>query len=229
VFTHPAYVTAGIAVLALATWAGFALMGGGEVTRPGDEGQVVDMPEGGAQPAEVGPTVVRLAPPLPDLPPAVPDAGQELGEIRLGIRLVRGFSGVVPEDVQTIDPLAAGGADPLADVRSEVTSLPFEQYGLVGRWEGDLSSSSLVEVDLSGNHILTFATAEHALSGGYVELTDVRLVGETDILVASTLRLEPGRLYLLGVVAPREDAPSIILAIQADVASGDQNGNSSTH
>jgi hypothetical protein len=135
----------------------------------------------------------------------------------------------VPADVQPSDPFAAGGADVLADVRPEVTSLPFEQYGLIGQWEGELTAAALVEAEVSGDYALSFATAESVVTESYVELTDVRLVGEIDILLASTLRLQPGRLYLLGVVEPGEQAPSVILAIRADAESTTSGMDSPPH
>jgi hypothetical protein len=225
-----AYVAAGIVVLGLAMWAGFIFLGGGTGLLPEESGQMAGVVEPEVQaPAVTGPTVVRLAPPLPDTPSSVPDAGADPTAVRLGIRLVRGFSGAVPADVQPSDPFAAGGADVLADVRPEVTSLPFEQYGLIGQWEGELTAAALVEAEVSGDYALSFATAESVVTESYVELTDVRLVGEIDILLASTLRLQPGRLYLLGVVEPGEQAPSVILAIRADAESTTSGMDSPPH
>lgn len=227
VFARLGYAVAGITVLALATWAGFALMGGGQPAVSGEAGRLAEAPgtEAAAEPT-LGARIVRLAPELPDVPAVAVDEGEEMGTVNLQVRLVRGFSGPVPADVEAVDPLAAGGADVLADVRPEVASLPFEEYGLVGRWEAEISAVQSVEAGLSGDYALRFSTAESVLSGNYVELTDVRLVGEMDLLVASSLRLEPGRLYLLGVVGPGEEAPSIILAIKVEAA-GDAPGTES--
>lgn len=224
------YAVAGIAVLALATWAGFALMGGGDPAVPGEAGQLAEA-SGTVAPAvpTLGARIVRLAPELPDVPAAAVNENEEMGAVNLQVRLVRGFSGPVPADVDAVAPFAAGGADVLADVRPAVASLPFEEYGLVGRWEGEISAIQSVEAGLSGDYALSFATAEKVLSGNYVELTDVRLVGEMDILVASSLRLEPGRLHVLGVREPGEDAPSIILAIMVEAAGDTPGTESSIH
>lgn len=224
VFARLGYAVAGIAVLALATWAGFVLMGGGQPAAPGEAGQLAETAgTDAATEPRLGARIVRLAPELPDVPAEVADAGEKVGSVNLQVRLVRGFSGPVPADVEAVAALAAGGADVLADVRPEVASLPFDEYGLVGRWEGEISAIQSVEAGLSGDYALSFVTAESVLSGNYVELNEVRLVGEMDLLVASSLRLEPGRLYLLGVVEPGEEAPSIILAIKV-VAAGDVPG-----
>jgi hypothetical protein len=220
VFARLGYAVAGIVVLALATWAGFALLGGGQPAVPGEAGLLAEDP--GTEAAEeptLGARIVRLAPELPDIPAVTVDEHEERGAVNLQVRLVRGYSGPVPADVEAVSPLAAGGADALADVRPEVASLPFEEYGMVGRWEGEISAIQSIEAGLSGDYTLSFATAENVLSGNYVELTDVHLVGEIDVLVASSLRLEPGRLHLLGVKGPGEEAPSIILAIKVEAAS----------
>ena len=219
VFARLGYAVVGISVLALAAWAGFALLGGGQPANLGEAGQVAEAPEAEAETESVlGVRIVRIAPELPEVPAVAVDQGEETGKVNLEVRLVRGFTGPVPADVEIVAPLAAGGADVLADVRPEIASLPFAEYGLVGRWEGELSSIQSIEAGLSGDYALSFATAENVLSGNYVELIDVRLVGEVDLLVASSLRLEPGRLHLLGVVEPGEEAPSIILAIKVEVS-----------
>lgn len=224
------YAAAGITVLALASWAGFALLGGGQPVAPGEVAQVAEAPEPEAtgEPT-LGARIVRLAPELPEVPAVALDGGGNIGTVNLQVRLVRGFNGPVPADVEAVAPLAAGGADVLADIRPEVTSLPFAEYGLVGRWEGELSAIQSVEAGLSGDYALSFATAENLVSGNYVELSEVRLVGEMDLLVASSLRLEPGRLYLLGVVEPGDEAPSIILAIKVEAASAAPGSESSVH
>jgi len=220
VFARLGYAVAGITVLALAAWVGFALVGGEQPAPLGEAGQVAEAPETEAKfDSVLGVRIVRLAPELPDVPAVKVDQGEETGTVNLQVRLVRGFTGPVPADVEAVAPLAAGGADVLADVRPEIASLPFEEYGLVGRWQGELSAIQSIEAGLSGDYALSFTTAEKVLSGNYVELSDVRLVGAMDLQVASSLRLEPGRLYVLGVFEPGEEAPSIILAIKVEVAS----------
>jgi len=220
VFARLGYAVAGITVLALASWAGFALMGGGQSVAPEVAGQIAEAPEAETtEESSLGARIVRLAPELPDVPAVALDEGVEMRTVTLQVRLVRGFNGPVPADVEAVAPLAAGGADVLADIRPVVTSLPFEEYGLVGRWQGELSAIQSVEAGLSGDYALSFVTTENVHSGNYVELRDVRLVGEIDLPVASILRLEPGRLHLLGVVEPGDEAPSIILAIKVEATS----------
>jgi len=182
--------------------------------------QIAEAPEAETtEESSLGARIVRLAPELPDVPAVALDEGVEMRTVTLQVRLVRGFNGPVPADVEAVAPLAAGGADVLADIRPVVTSLPFEEYGLVGRWQGELSAIQSVEAGLSGDYALSFVTTENVHSGNYVELRDVRLVGEIDLPVASILRLEPGRLHLLGVVEPGDEAPSIILAIKVEATS----------
>ena len=126
VFARLGYAAAGITVLALATWAGFALMGGGQPLAPGVAGQIAEAPEAETTGEPfLGARIVRLAPELPDVPAVALDEGGEMRTVNLQVRLVRGFNGPVPADVEAVVPLAAGGADVLADVRPEVTSLPF--------------------------------------------------------------------------------------------------------
>jgi hypothetical protein len=224
-----AYAAVGVAALAIAAWAGIQLLGGGPGMAPEGAGQLAGVAGSeAAPPVGVGATIVRLAPPLPDAPQSSAQMRQEPSTMSLDVRLVRGFSGPVPADVQATDALAAGGADMLADVRPEVASLPFEQYGLLGRWEGELAAATSMEAGLSQEYALSFATVDRLVTDSYVELTDVHLVGKTDVLVAASLRLEPGRLYLLGVIEPGEEAPAIILAIRAEAVPADPGPGSST-
>ncbi|MFQ5744639.1 MAG: hypothetical protein ACE5HV_13770 [Acidobacteriota bacterium] len=226
------YGLAAVATLVLAVWIGAAVWRGTGSGPPSRPQALAQVPETGAAPSATetseqveGSRIVWLQPAGSEgsTTPAPAPADTPL---RLQVRLVRGYGGVAPRaggDRATADAgeaadelaLGAGGADLLADVRSGVASLlPYDRYGLVGRWEGGLAAGQAVEAVLSESFSLSFVAAER-VADEPLELRDVRLRGVGQTLVAASLRLQPGRLYLLGVVPAGEDVPSLILAVEA--------------
>ncbi len=146
---------------------------------------------------------------------AVEGAGNTV--LELDVRLVRGYEGAPPAGVRDAATAGAGGADALLDARADIESLlPFESFGLVGAGRAELPGSGSLEIALSGDYRLLAGSVEFADSAeGTVRLEGFELVGAGQDSTSADLSLEPGRLYVLGVVAPGSDEPDLVLLLRA--------------
>ena len=192
-----AYGIAAVAVLALAVWAALSLL----------------------QPVESVSRLVLLTPAEPG-PAATPTtlAVAAAGELVVDLRLVRGYDGAPPADVRAAQQLGVGGADALRDVRSRIESLlPFEDFGVVGTWQGAVSGGDAIDAELSSVYRLLAQSAD-AGDGSALRLNGIELAGADGESVSGDLTLEPGRLYILGVLSPGDDTPNLVLLIRADAS-----------
>jgi hypothetical protein len=149
-------------------------------------------------------------------------------EWMLDVRLVRSYDGAVPADALTSSAAGAGGADRLADLRGALADLmPFDEYALVGQWQGRVEATGTTLAQLSDSFELSFAAANGATG---VNLADVLLDGAGRPLVANELALAPGRPYLFGVQAEGEasDTGSLVLAVRLVAVSPDGAFDAST-
>ncbi len=197
-----AYGLAAITVIALVGWLAATLM-----TAPAEPARFVMLAPAeppGEPPTEPG----RRAP-----------AMSTMGPMRLDVRLLRGYDGAPPEEVTAAAALGVGGADALHDVRPDIeTLLPFENYGLVGAWQGSVTAGEALDAELADDYRLVAGSAETSSGPSEVlRLNAFELVG-ADNSVAADLRLEVGRLYILGVLAPGAETPDLILLIRAESA-----------
>jgi hypothetical protein len=217
VFWRWASVAAGVSLAAMALWAGWGLLG-----PPPEETQLVLLAPGSG---ETGAQIEQPAAGPAAAPGALPDSGETIRpaapqSVRLDVRLVRGFDGTPPAEVSAATRLGVGGADALADARARIaTLLPFEDFGVVGAWQGDLVPGRVLDIELSEHHRLTAsALAAAADPAPMVRVGGLRLTGGGPDSVPADLALEPGRLYILGVVPPGAEAPSLVLLIRAEVS-----------
>lgn len=159
------------------------------------------------------PQLVLLTPGEPDAAPlSSPTTG---GSVVLDVRLVRGYDGAPPDDVRSARSLGVGGADALKDVRERIeTLLPFDDYGVVGAWQGAISDGGTLDVELSETFRLVARSAA-STDGAAVRLAGMELVGAAGDTVFGELNLEPGQLYLLGLFEPGADDPDLVLLIRA--------------
>jgi hypothetical protein len=213
VFWRWASVAAGVSLAALALWAGWGLL-----APPPEETQLVLLAPGS------GETGSQIEQPAAG-PGALPDSGETIRpaaprSVRLEVRLVRGFDGAPPAEVSAATRLGVGGADALADARARIaTLLPFEDFGVVGAWQGDLAPGRVLDIELSEHHRLTASALDAAADPApMVRVGGLRLTGGGPDSVPADLALEPGRLYILGVVPPGAEAPSLVLLIRAEVS-----------
>jgi hypothetical protein len=216
VFWRWASVAAGVSLAALALWAGWGLL----AAPPGETQLVLLAPGSG----DTGSQIEQPAAGPPAAPGALPDSAGTIRpaaprSVRLDVRLVRGFDGTPPAEVSAAAWLGVGGADALADARARIaTLLPFEDFGVVGAWQGDLVPGRVLDIELSEHHRLTAsALAAAADPAPMVRVGGLRLTGGGPDSVPADLALEPGRLYILGVVPPGAEAPSLVLLIRAEV------------
>jgi hypothetical protein len=216
VFWRWASVAAGVSLAVLAVWAGWGLLAG----PPGETQLVLLAPGSGDAEAQIE----QPATGPPAAPGAVPDSGAPARpvaplSVRLDVRLVRGFDGTPPAEVSAATRLGVGGADALADARARIaTLLPFEDFGVVGAWQGALVPGRILDIELSARHRLTVSGLDAAADPTpIVRLGGMRLSGGGPDSVPADLALEPGRLYILGVVPPGAEAPSLVLLIRAEV------------
>ncbi|NKB87418.1 MAG: hypothetical protein GKS06_04270 [Acidobacteria bacterium] len=130
----------------------------------------------------------------------------------LEVRLVRGYDGAEPADAIVSAGAGAGGADRLLDLRGPLAGLPFEDFALVGQWQGAMQLNETTAA-LSDAFELTF-DAEETVEG--IALANVMLSGAGRPLLADELTLAPGQPYLLGVQASGEtdDVGSLVLAVR---------------
>lgn len=168
---------------------------------------------------------VMLTPAAPAGAPSVDPgrstpATQASGPLRLDVRLLRGYDGAPPDEVTRAAALGAGGADVLYDVRADIAILlPFESYGIVGAWQGPVSSGEALDIELAAGYRLVAGSAEVRPEPGEVlRLNALELVGADQDSVPFDLRLAAGRLYTLGVLAPGAESPDLILLIRVDRA-----------
>ncbi len=186
------------------------------------------------------PQIVLLMPPQPEAPSfdattaaAEPGSGaqlsggvraQEVGPVtsedaplQLDVRLVRGYNGVPPADVSASPTAGAGGADALRDARASIEGLlPFESYGLVGSARITLDDSAPLVIILSGDYrLLTRSVQTRASPQRTVLIEGLELVGVGQESMPSDLSLEPGRLYILGVLPDGVEDPELVLLIRA--------------
>ncbi len=197
-----AYGLAAIAGIALVGWMASTLM-----TAPPEESQFVMLTPAepaGAAPPEPG----RGAP-----------ATSTMDPMRLDVRLLRGYDGAPPEEVIAAAALGVGGADALYDVRADIEILlPFESYGIVGAWQGPVTTGEALDVELADDYRLVAGSVEGSSEPGEVlRLNAVELVGADQESVVVDLRLEPGRPYIL-VLAPGAETTDLILLIRAERA-----------
>ena len=167
------------------------------------------MPSGGA-----APQFVLLTPPeaLPSLPSGAETPARE---VELEVRLVRGYDGAVPDEVNAAQALGVGGADPLGDVRERIEALlPFAEYGIVGAWQGNVVSGEGLDVALSDGYRLVARNADTD-GPSVVRLNGMELAGTDVGAVTGDMSLEPGRLYILGVLSPGASDPDLVLLIRA--------------
>jgi len=143
-------------------------------------------------------------------------------DLRLQVRLIRGWDGEPPADVQQHDALGAGGADALADVRSQIEGLlAYQSYGLTGRWQGTPGEELREGIELATGARMQIAALTVARDAGTVsvDLVGLRLRVDGEELTTPRLRLVPGRVYLLGLPEERQSlGPSRVLAVQAGFA-----------
>lgn len=137
-------------------------------------------------------------------------AATDIGALRLDVRLLRAGAGGAAV-------LGAGGADATADIDATLRAvLPDGDYGVVGRWRGQLTRGDM-ETVLAPGHRLSFvvdAADPHTLHR-------VRLVGESEPLVADEIRLDPGQVYLFGVRDADGGAADVLLAVRVESGSAD--------
>ncbi len=150
----------------------------------------------------------------------LPTASSTMGPMRLDVRLLRGYDGPPPEEVTAAAALGVGGADALRDARDDIEALlPFENYGIVGVWQGSVTPGEGLDAELADNYRLVAGSAETSSEPTEVlRLNAVELVGADQDLVAADLWLAAGRLYILGVLAPGAETPDLILLIRAERA-----------
>jgi len=180
-----------------------------------------------------GRQIVLLTPERPDgaaaarapVPPGgeTAAAGAEaLGteELFLEGRLVRGYDGAPPDDVGAARAQGMGGADALRDARSSIERLlPFESFGLVGGGRAALSEDATLEIDLSRGYRFVARSVETSpASGGTVRVGGIELESDGPEARPVDLSLEPGKLYILGVLAPGKEHPELVLLIRAQPA-----------
>jgi hypothetical protein len=192
---------AGIAGIALAGWMASTL-----ITAPAEESQFVMLtpvePRGAPAPGQGAP------------------ATSTTGPMHLDIRLLRGYDGAPPEEMTSASLSGVGGADVLYDVRADIEiMLPFESYGIVGSWRGSVTSGAALDIELADDYRLVAGLAETISEPSDVlRLNALELVGAGLEFVAADMRLEAGRLYVLGVVAAGAETPDLILLIRAEGA-----------
>lgn len=198
-----AYGIAAITGIALVGWMASTLM-----TAPVEEARFVMLTPG--EPA-------AAVPPAPGRGALAPST---MGPMRLDVRLLRGYDGAPPEEVTAAAALGVGGADALHDVRADIeTLLPFENYGIVGAWQGLVTPGEALDAELAPDYRLVAGSAETSSEPSEVlRLNAFELVGADQDSVAADLRLEAGRLYILGVLAPGAETPDLILLIRAERA-----------
>lgn len=207
-----AYGLAGIVVVVGVVWVAATLLQTEGQTEEGAE-LVVLNPAGGPDTARPQ----AADPPPAGAPDVVPQPLQR--SVRLDLRLIRGYDGLPPDDVEAAAALGVGGADALADVRSEIDALlPHEEFGMLGEWAGSLEVGQPLRAELSGDYRLV-ASSSRVASGGVemVSLENVELSGTGQQLVATDLNLEPGRIYILGVQPDGGGVPSLILVVRAQL------------
>jgi len=137
------------------------------------------------------------------------------GELELDVRLVRGFDGTAPADVRVARDLGVGCADPLQDVRARIENLmPYDDFGVVGAWRGSVASGEALDVELSDSYRLVARSAGVEASSR-VRLDGIELAGAPGGSVSGDLTLEPGRLNILGVLAPGAQSPELVLLVRA--------------
>lgn len=145
---------------------------------------------------------------------------QASAQLRLEVRLVRGYDGPPPGDVSAAEALGVGGADALLDARTSIERLlPFESFGLVGTGGAALDENAPLEIALSRDYRLVVRSVGAAPTPEEaVRLEGVELEGSGAEARPIDLSLEPGRLYILGVLAPGEEHPELVLLIRAQPA-----------
>jgi len=204
-----AYGIAATLVVVLSVWAVW------EVQQPQASGEFVLLapaePEPGTTPQAADPQAT------PDAAAGGTGAAAIDTTLRLDVRLVRGYDGAPPLDVSAAQALGVGGADALRDVRSRIeTLLPFEAFGVVGAWQGEIEAGAALDVELSDEyHLVARSAVAGDAPGGMVRLNGIELGGTEQESVSGDLSLEPGRLYILGVLAPGADTPDLVLLIRA--------------
>lgn len=194
---------------------------GASADRDVSAGHLVPFPPVAASPgSEPGAADTGLAPP-PDRRPDGADLGGIADEARLSVRLVHGWDGPPPAGMTGSGVGGAGGADELVDIRSRVaTLLDYDNYGLVGRWEGSLPEALQQGVELGPDATVSLGTMNVTRHGEAlsVELTSLRVDVDGMEISAPQLRLVPGRVYLFGLSDGREPrGPSRLLALRADL------------
>ena len=214
-----AYGLAGIVVLGLAVWLAANVFQTGNPAEP-----LAVSPEPGTDAGSgSGGQLVLLSPDDAATPPAateLPGLATTAGlAVRLEVRLIRGYDGAPPEDVAAAANLGAGGVDVIADVRPQIESLlPYESFGILGAWDGQLVAGAPLQARLSDAYEIAASSAEFLASDGIVQLRDVRFAGAGRQLVATDLSLEPGRVYIVGVQPGGSESVSLVLAVRAEVA-----------
>ncbi len=198
-----AYGLAAITGIALVGWTAATLM-----TAPPEESQLVML-----TPAE--PAGAATPEPGRDAP-----ATSRLSPMRLDVRLLRGYDGSPPEEVTAAAALGVGGADALYDVRADIEFLlPFENYGIVGSWQGSVTSGEALDIELANGYRLVAGSVETSSEPGEVlRLNAFKLIGADQDSVVVDLSLVPGRPHILGVVAPGAETFDLILLIRAEHA-----------
>lgn len=193
---RPAYALAATLLLLVAVWAGWSLL----------------------RPALPGAQFILLGTPESEV--AAGQAAAPGGELVLDVRLVRGFDGTAPDDVRAARELGVGGADPLQDVRARIENLmPYDDFGVVGAWQGSVASGSTLDVELSDAYRLVARAADIEV-GDRVRLDGIELGGAPGGAVSGDLTLEPGRLNILGVLAPGAQSPELVLLVRARLSAG---------
>lgn len=206
-----AYGVAAVAIVALAAWAATLSL---QPQPPG--GQFVwltpDEPDGGTAPQLLDSGAVAEA--------TVAGGASSTGDpVQLDVRLVRGYDGAPPSDVRTARALGVGGADALRDVRTSIESLlPFEGFGVVGAWQGSVAPGDAIDIVFSDTYRLTARVAAGGdASSDVVRLNGMELASSGRQSVSGDLRLEPGKLVMLGVRAPGAETPDLVLLIRVRV------------
>lgn len=198
---YGAAAAAAVLVVAMALWQGGVLTGPAE--QPG--GVVAESAgETPATPAGDRDLVLLAGTRPEDAAPAAAEPAEAPGALRLDVRLLRAGAADAPA-------LGAGGADATADIDATLRAvLPDRDYGIVGRWQGELASGDM-ETSLAPGHRLSFVVDP----ADPRTLRRVRLVGESEPLVADEIRLDPGQVYVFGV-RDAEGATDVLLAVRVE-------------
>ncbi len=141
------------------------------------------------------------------------DSPPSLASRRLDVRLLRGYTGSAPADALVGETfLGAGGGSAIADVRARLRgTLPFVDYALLGRWQGEAGAltelSEPIEAELAPGYVLRFSVASDG------SLNDVTLIGAGQSQGGS-LRLEAGKIFVIGFPDIGEQVTSLVVALR---------------